>query len=76
LHLQFRIVAAKPFFLTVIGFGTVRVIALSTDVAKADFFFALTSDVEMITFEYWTSAERETSCKIIHDNYNADPLFV
>ena len=59
-----------------IEFGTVRVIALSTDVAKADFFFALTSDVEMITFEYWTSAERETSCKIIHDNYNADPLFV
>ena len=53
-----------------------RVIALSTDVAKADFFFALISDVEMITFEYWTSAERETSCKIIHDNYNADPLFV
>jgi len=76
LRLQFQIVAAKRFFLNVIEFGTVRVIALSTDVAKADFFFALISDVKMITFEYWTSAPRETSCKIIHDNYNADPLFV
>jgi len=76
LHLQFQIVAAKPFFQTAIEFGTVRVIALSTDVVKAGFFFALSSDVEMIIFAYWTSAQRETSCKIIHDKYNADPLFV
>ena len=51
-----------------------RVIALSTDVAKADFFFALISDVKMITIDCWTSAQRETSCKIIHDKYNADPF--
>lgn len=53
-----------------------RVIALSTDVVKADSFFALISDVKLITMKYWTSAQRETSCKIIHDKYNADPLFV
>jgi hypothetical protein len=56
--------------------GTVRVIALFTDVAKADFFFALISDDKMITFDYWTNAKRETSCKIIRDKYNADPLFL
>lgn len=46
---DFRSSRQESTFTNVIEFGTVRVIALFTDVAKADFFFALIFEVEMIT---------------------------
>ena len=76
LQLRFLIVAAKRSFQHVILFGSARVIALFTRVVKTVFFFAFVSDVKIITKWNWTSEIRETSCKIIHDKYNADPLFV
>jgi len=60
----------------VISFVRVRVISLFTDVVKSDFFFALICLVKNLTNCSWTSGKPETSCKIILDNYNADPLFV